>query len=219
MIGKIHHHAHVVLDHEHRQAPFGARIQDKARHILGLFAVHPRHRLVEHQDAWLHGQGPRQLHPLAQTIGQRGHRRMPDMIDLEEIDDALLDLGAQRFFFAARPAQVEQGIEDIGAQVGMAPQLDVVQHRHAAKQRNVLEAARQAQARAPGRRQSRDIPALEMDRALRGPIKTRDGIEQRGFAGAIGADDGGDRAGPDREAHVRQRLDPAKGERHPLNLQ
>ncbi|KEH11063.1 hypothetical protein GY14_02450 [Delftia tsuruhatensis] len=219
MVGQVHDHAHVVLHHEHGHAPFGAHVQDEARHVLGLLAVHAGHGLVQHQDARLHGQGARHLHALLQPVGQGGHGRMADVVYLQEIDDALLDVAAQLGLFAASAAQVEQGIEHVGAQVGVAAQLDVVQHRHAPEQRNVLEAAPQAQPGAARRRHARDVLALEADGAARGPVKARDGVEQRRLARAVGTDHRRDRAGLHIEAHARQRLHAAKGERDAIDLQ
>jgi hypothetical protein len=100
----------------------------------------------------------------------------------------------------------------------MAAELDVVEHRHAAEQRDVLEAAPQAQPRAR-RRNARDVLALEPDAAARGPVKARDGVEQRGLARAVGPDHGRDRAGLHIEAHARQRLHAAEGERDAIDLQ
>ncbi|MNT66702.1 hypothetical protein D3C72_2047850 [compost metagenome] len=84
----------------------------------------------------------------------------------------------------------------------MAAQFDVVEHRHAPKQRNVLETAPQAQLCPAGRGNACDVLALEMDAAAGGAVKARDGIEQRGLARAIGADDGGDRAWLHAKAHA-----------------
>ncbi|KAG1519984.1 hypothetical protein G6F51_014752 [Rhizopus arrhizus] len=67
---------------------------------------------------------------------------MADVVDLQEVDDAFFDVGPQSHLFTACAAQVEQGVQHIGAQVRMAAQLDVVQHRHAAEQHDVLETAR-----------------------------------------------------------------------------
>src|SRR6185436_17500912 len=54
-----------------------------------------------------------------------------------------------------------------------------------------------AQVRPPGRRQGQQIPALEANRT--GPRRhdTRNGLEQRGFAGAVGADDRDELTGAD----------------------
>src|SRR5258708_12455733 len=48
-------------------------------------------------------------------------------------------------------------------------------------------------------------------------IEAVDDVEQRGLAGAIGADDGADLAFADVEGNAADRLDPAEGERHVLD--
>jgi hypothetical protein len=103
--------------------------------------------------------------------------------------------------------------------VGVAAQLDVVQHRHAAEQRNVLEAARQAQPGAFGRRHARDVATLEADLPGCGAVEAGNGVEQRGLARAIGADDRGDGPGLHAKAHTGKRLDPAERQRDPIHLQ
>ena len=219
MVGQVHHHAHVVLDHQHRHAPFGAHVENEARHVLGLLAVHAGDGLVEHQHLGLHGQRARHLDALLQAVGQGRDRRMADMVDLEKIDDALLDVGAQRGFLAARAAQVEQRVEHIGLEMRVATQLDVVEHGHAAKQRDVLEAAAQAQLGALRRMHLADVLAFEQDAALGGAVEARDGVEQRGLARAIRADHGGDGAGLNGKAHAIERLHAAKRQRDAVDLQ
>jgi hypothetical protein len=67
--------------------------------------------------ARLHGQGARHLHALLQAVGQGRDGGVADVVDLEEVDDAFLDVAAQLGLFAARAAQVEQRVEHVGAQV------------------------------------------------------------------------------------------------------
>ncbi|MDT4866654.1 hypothetical protein FQZ97_1015200 [compost metagenome] len=141
------------------------------------------------------------------------------MVDLEEIDDAFFHVAAQLGLFAARAAQVEEGVEHVGLQVRMAAELDVVEHGHAAEQRDVLEAARQAQRGAFRRGQARDVLALEQHAALRGLVEAGDRVEQRCLARAVGADHRGDRAGRHAETHVGQRLDAAERERQRIHPQ
>ncbi|MNZ98705.1 hypothetical protein D3C78_1180020 [compost metagenome] len=140
------------------------------------------------------------------------------MVDLEEVDDAFLDVGAQGGFLAPRAAQVEQRIEHVGLEVGMAAELDVVEHGHAAEQGDVLEAAAQAELGALRGRYLADVAALEQDAALVGAVKARDGVEQRSLARAVGADHGGDRSGLHGEADAIEGFHAAKGQRDAVNL-
>ena len=72
-------------------------------------------------------------------------RQMPDVVDLQEVDDLALDLVPQRQLLAPRPAPVCHRRHDAGAHGVMAAKLDVLEHRQALKQGDVLERARQAE--------------------------------------------------------------------------
>src|SRR3989344_4810883 len=129
-----------------------------------------------------------------------------EVVDFDKVDDALLDVAAQFRLFAARSAEVQQRVEHVGFEVRVSAQLDVVEHRHAAKQRNVLKAAAQAQLGALRCGHAGDVLPLKADGPLAGPVEARDGVEQRGFARTVGADDGGDGAGLHVKAYAGQRL-------------
>jgi hypothetical protein len=92
-----------VLDQRDGGAHLAVHIENEAAHVLFLLEVHARHRLVEQQQIRLHRQRPAQLDPLLQPVGQLAHRRLADMLDLEEIDD-LLDLEPVLDLLVARRA-------------------------------------------------------------------------------------------------------------------
>ena len=54
--------------------------------------------------------------------------------------------------------------------------------------------------------QPRDVGAAKHDAAARRPVHAGDGADERGLAGAVGADDGDDRALVDLERDVVERL-------------
>src|SRR3546814_223421 len=117
---------------------------------------------------------------------------MANMVDFKKIDNALFNIGTQSDLFTPRCAQIEQALENIGFKLAMPAKLDVVQHRHAAKQGNILEAACQPQFGPLRGRQPGNIAPLELDGALAGPVKAGNRIEQRGLARTIGAYHRGD---------------------------
>src|SRR6266545_157949 len=55
-VGEVHHYAHVVLDHDHRNVQLVADVEDEPRHVLGLLEVHAGDRLVEQQQLRLRRQ-------------------------------------------------------------------------------------------------------------------------------------------------------------------
>src|SRR5664279_5212129 len=68
-------------------------------------------------------------------------------------------------------------------------QRDIMDNRVARKQRDDLIGARHAEVRAPTARRAGDVLAEQPDRAAVGRDLAGDQVEQRGLAGAIGADD------------------------------
>lgn len=76
----------------------------------------------------------------------------------------------------------------------MTAELDIVQHGHAAKQRNILECASESDLGACRWVQLADVLAGKLDRTRRGAIKTGNAVEQRRLAGAVRADHRRDRS-------------------------
>src|SRR5690606_3761038 len=142
---------------------------------------------------------------------------MTNMIDFQEVDDACFDIGTQFHFLTTRGTQVEQALENVGLQLAVPAQLDVVQDGHAAKQRNVLKAASQPQAGALRWRQTGDVAAFKKNRPREGSIETGDRIEKRGFTGPVRTDDGSDGAGLHLEPDAIQSLDAAESQRQTLH--
>ena len=83
----------------------------------------------------------------------------------------------------------------------------VFQHRHARKQADILEGARDA--RVPG--DAKSLHALQQkpapfvvkgDASDAGPVEAGDAIEDRGLSGTVGADDSGDLTPPSGKRNV-----------------
>jgi hypothetical protein len=219
VVGQAHHRFHVVVDQQHGGAAFGDDAADQRRHLPPFVRVHARHRLVEQQQPRAHHQGARQFHTLLHAIRKAADRPVADRAEVEEIDDLGIDPRGQRRLLAPRRAEPRRCREAVGAQFGVRPELDVLEHRHALEQRDVLEGAGDAAARAAVGGQGEQVVAGEPHRAGRGPVETRDDVEQRRLAGAVGADDGGDPVGYRARRHLRKGRKPAEGERDTLDLQ
>ena len=116
-----------------------------------------------------------------------------------------------------RGAVAQQLPEEVAVHAQRAPGEDVVERRHAAEQRDVLERARDAAARPPRAGASCAGRALEGDAALLRRVEAVDHVEHRGLAGAVRPDDRADLALADVERHVGDRLHAAEGERHVLD--
>src|SRR3546814_8286545 len=77
---------------------------------------------------------------------------------------------------------------------------EVLQHGQTVELVGDLEGAHQAAGEALVRRQQRDVLAEELDAPVIGPQRTGAEVEQRGLAGAVGAEQAGDAAFRHREA-------------------
>ena len=143
-VAERRYHIHVVLDQQHRDTALLARVEDEARHVFLLFLVHAGHRLVEDQEARLGHQRARQLDALLQPEGNDLDRRVAHVLQLQEVD-GVLDQLALLHLVALGPKPVEQRRERRRAHVDVAAQQDVVEHAHAAEEREVLEGARDTQ--------------------------------------------------------------------------
>src|SRR5262249_21570026 len=210
------HHTHFVLDQRDGGAVMRVHIEDEAAHVLLLLEIHPGHRLVEQEQVRLHGERAPELHPLLQTVRQFPDLDLADMLDLEKVDD-LLDATALFDLFRERRADPYQLPQEAAAHLQRAPGHDVVERRHALEQRHVLKSPRNATQPGLVGPHGRSRPSLEGDAALLRVIEAVDDVEQRGLAGAIGADDGADLAFADVEGNAADRLDPAEGERDSLD--
>ena len=97
--------------------------------------------------------------------------------------------------------------------------MQVLEHAHALEDGAPLGHMADAERHDLVRGSADDIAALEGDRPGRRTDQTGDGLEQRGLAGAIGADQGNDLPRRDFEPHVVQHLDLAVAHAQPLDRQ
>src|SRR5690625_1248383 len=175
-IGNVHHHAHVVFDQNDGGAEFFIHIQNEAAHVLFFFKVHARHGFVHQQDAGLHGQRTPQVDPFLQSVGQLAHRYLAVGFDFQHVDD-FLDNAAVPDFFAFGGTDAQGLQQQIAAHFHGAAGHDVVQHAHAAEQRQVLEGAPDAACGDLVRVHAGKCLAPEGDGAFGGGIDAVDAVE------------------------------------------
>ena len=92
----------------------------------------------------------------------------------------------------------------------MAPQHEVVEHRHLGEQLDVLKGAGDAQVGNAVGPHPRQGAALEADGALLRPVHPGDAVQDAGLAGAVGADDGEQLVGVDLERDPVEGLEPGE---------
>ena len=128
-----------------RGAEMVVDVEDEAAHVLLFLEVHAGHRLVEQQQLRLGGERAAELDALLQAVGQPPDRRLADVLDLEEVDD-LLDRAPVLELLALRRRRSSSACcRIVAAHLQVAPGHDVVEHRHALEERDVLEGARDAE--------------------------------------------------------------------------
>jgi hypothetical protein len=114
---------------------------------------------------------------------------------------------ASRFAVSSRRARQLHGhFQKIRAHAQCATGHDVVEHRHATEQGDVLEGSRDPEASGARRRHVHDPLAPEGDAARLRFVKAVDDIEHRALASAIRADDGAHLMLEHVERHVGERL-------------
>ncbi len=216
-VGKVGHHLHVVLDPNHGDTELVLYAQDETRKILPLVAIEAGGRFVEHQQFRLKRERARKTDHLLDAERQAGHRRMTVAFDLDEFDDPLHGLAVADLLLPHARQKKHLG-ERRGADARVPAGEQVVEHGHVAEQFAVLERARQAHSRDLVRRPPADVFAAKADRSL-AAVDAADAVERAGLAGAVGADQREQLAGPHAERHIVEHREPAEAQRQACNLQ
>ena len=148
-------------------------------------------------------EGPGHFHPFLVAVGQHPHGPAGLVRQAEGVQ------GLQGHEFEP-PLPVpqtrgpEEGLHQGGAGLDRQAAEDVVQDREARKDAEVLKGPGDTQPGHPVRRQPGNISALEPDGPGVGPDDPGEAVDEGGFAGAVGADKGGDLAPGRAKAHVGQ---------------
>src|SRR5712671_2191150 len=215
-VGEVHDHAHIMFNQGDGHVLVPVYVEDIARHVLFFLDVHAGHRLVEQQEIGFHCKRARKLDALLQAIRQLADDRLADRLDSQQVYD-FFDTMAMRNLFSLRRPETEKLQEKSAAHVQCASRHDVVEHRHATKQCNVLERARDT---ARGRLKGPHLAArhpLEGDAALLRMVEAVDDIEHRRLAGAIRTDDGANFALANFKRNPGDSFDAAETQRHVLD--
>ncbi len=207
-----------MLDHDDGDAEVVPDVLDPERDLFRLFGVEPRGRFVEQQQLRLRAERAGKLHHLARPIRQARDALVAIVGEIEEVDHLLHGLAMGEFRLAH--ARREEHLRDeVGPRPAMPADQQVFQHRRVLEQLDVLERARDAEARHAVRGRARDVLPLEHDAAARRLVDAADQVEDRALAGAVRTDDGEDLALLDRERHAVDGLDAAEGDRKVLHVE
>ena len=121
------------------------------------------------------------------AVGQRAHDRVANILHLEEFDD-LLDHRAGRDLLTSRPAEEECRLDDVGLEMHVPANENILDHSAMAEQRQVLERASNAAPDEPMRPLPADVLPVEQNAAAARAEHAADHVEQRGLARAIRTD-------------------------------
>ena len=201
-----------MLDHQHRDAEFGADVADPERHVVGLFDVQAGRRLVEQHQLRLRTQRPRKLDHLADAVRQAGDQLVAIGLEVEQFDH-LLDLVAMVEFGAPHGGQIQQLLHEVRRRMAVPADQKVAQHGRVVEQLDVLEGARDPHLGDVMRRRRGELLAVEHQPARGRVIEPRDQVEDRGLAGAVRADDREDLPLLDGEVDLIDRLQAAELQR------
>ncbi len=188
------HQVHVVVDDQHADV-LGQRrhgVEDDVAFGRGYAGG----GLVEQQHFRLEPERDRQLDQALTAIGQFGNAVRGVVGELEGIEQRhrLLDHVLAR---ARRPQHAGRRPQPFGDR-----DVDIVEHREPAEQAVDLEGAGDAALDPVGLRHLGDVEALEQHMSLGRPQQAGQQVDQRGLAGAVGADQGMPRAGLELEVDV-----------------
>src|SRR6266404_4890325 len=185
---EAHHRLHDVLDHDDGDARL-VQLEEDRQHLVDLRAREPGHRFVGDEKARPRRHGARELE-LPQL----------DLRELVRMEAGLLgEAHAPEDLHRLRLALAVLHVDHIGG-----GHEQVLQHRHAVKRPRHLEAAGDAQPCPLVRRQAGDLSSIKNNLTSLVAQESRDAVDQRGLARAVGPDQAEALAGGDLEAHVRQ---------------
>jgi hypothetical protein len=100
----------------------------------------------------------------------------------------------------------------------MPPEFNVIQYGHAFEKFNILKGAGNPQFGNGMGMHTKKVFTLVEDLTFLGGVKSADTIQQAGFTGSVGSDDGEDLTAEKPGLDVIQCLNSAEGQRHVLNF-
>src|SRR5437867_1179842 len=211
-----HHDLHVVLDEEDGD-PLIDDLVHEAHQLDLLLRSEPRGRLVQQEERRPRREGAGDLQPALRPVRQvaRIGLGVPlDANEFQELNGAIGDLA----LLGALARRLEERVPELGAHAAVLPQADVVERRHVLEEADVLERPRDSERGHLVRARAGDLPILEEDSAAGRREDAGDAVEERGLAGAVGADEREDLAALHVEGHVvdgQESAEPLRDVVHP----
>src|ERR1043166_1081611 len=197
-----------VLDEQDRDALRADRFDERAE-PGGLGGIHPRRRLVQREELGRGREGACHLQAALVSVGQASRRIVgtgADADELEQLQRAPLGVA----LLAQGRAVSQDRADDAGPGARVPADHHVLERRKVGEQADVLEGARDAGDRHLMGRQPAQRLVVEREAPAVGRVDPGEHVEERGLAGAVGADQAEDFPGRDLERHFAQRLHAAE---------
>ena len=176
--------------------------------MLGLPVVEAAGQLVEQQEFGIGAHRPSELHQ-TQGAGREVTRRATgDGREIEPLQNRLHPFHDRGIGAVAEGERTE---ERVAGADGLGCDLEVLVHRHAREHLEALEGAPDPEAGAPVRLEAGDVAPVELHHPLGHLDEAREAVEQRGLAGAVGADERGDAGRGNLQRDAVDRLQPPEG--------
>ncbi len=210
VVGDAHHHAHVVLDQQQSDAlPLPDR-QEEMVEFRRLSRVQARGRLVEAEQHRIDAHGPRDLGAPLLAVGERRRWLVGPCRQLHAVEPVAGEIDRRAFRLAVAAEAEEAADRPLRGvhQLVVLGDDQVFEDGHRRKQADVLK--RPGDARPLGdaeavhllEEKAAALGMFEGEPANRRFVEPGQAVEDGRLAGAVGADDGGDRAGFGHERRI-----------------
>ena len=175
VVGEVERHLGVLLHQEHRHVLLGVQALDDLRDLVDEDGRQTERRFVEQHEPGPQHQRPADGQHLLLAAGQETGRQLALTGKDREVAVDQFQVGADLA---------------VGAGIGAHAQVlvDGEERKHLPALRHMAD----AEPRHPVRVESGDVVASEVDAALLRIHRRADGLQHRGFAGPVGAEDGHD---------------------------
>ena len=162
-IGDVHDHAHVVLDHQHRELLFVSELVDEGREVRRLLRVHPGSRLVEQQQLRLRRERASNLESALVAVGEIAGDLVVLVAQAAELQQLAAAI-ARTLFLATDARCADDRYQDPAFEPRVHTHHDVLERGHVLEQADVLERPADATLSDRVRRAACHVLAVEHDR-------------------------------------------------------
>ena len=190
-----------MFDEQHGHVEFGAQPADEVLQVDLFLGVEAGGGLVQHQQPRPGDHAAGDFQPALMAVGQVAGLAVGVFAQAHEVQP-LGGMADGLGFGTTVGRQTQQACQQAALHLGVLGHKQVFQYGELLEEAHVLEGAHQAVTGHLMAGLARDLVAIQPDAAPGGPVEPADAVEDGGLAGAVGADDGEDLVGGDRQRHA-----------------